>query len=340
MDDIDSKKDLMTKRLDRLQEQRQAKIEKKRQDKEEDVVIQDTVTVFKTQFQQEKQIIEQKLEQCQSIDKKELPDQFDWIAIAMEKLEKFLADSTIFLPGFVIRQTQESLNKLRTQIDSGRDQYLPKKKFAFKSRKKVQSNKLTPPPSTATATDSSQESQKAIHQDVVDTNALARRLCDYSNLQDQTVDINADEISSKDVKLSQLTGCTVRIMGYPSALQMDHLKQCTILSGPVSSSVFVDQCYDCKIVVACQQLRVHSSADIQFFIGVTSRAIIEDCTRFFFAPYNWSYPNIDQHFSSAALDRAKLNWSAIDDFNWLRIDQPSPNWSVLPEQDRVNDWNR
>ena len=338
MDDVDGKKDLMTKRLDRLQEQRQAKIEKQRQDKEDDVVIQDTVTVFTSQFQQEKEIIDQKLEECQSLDSKQLPDQFDSIAIAMENLEKFVADSSLFLPGFVMRQAQESLKKLRNNIDSGRDQYLPKKKFTFKSRKKVQSNKATPSSSTTTTTDDRQD--KTAQQDVVDTNALARRLCDYSNLQDQIVDITADEIASKDVKLSHLIRCTVRISGYPSALQMDHLKQCTILSGPISSSVFVDQCYDCKIVVACQQLRVHSSTDIQFYIGVTSRAIIEDCTRFFFSPYNWSYQDIDQHFTLAALDKSKLNWSAIDDFNWLRIDQPSPNWSVLSEQDRVNDWDR
>ena len=28
-------------------------------------------------------------------------------------------------------------------------------------------------------------------------------------------------------------------------------------------------------------------------------------------------------------------WDQVDDFNWLRSDQPSPNWDVLPPQQRL-----
>ncbi|EDV22547.1 uncharacterized protein TRIADDRAFT_28704 [Trichoplax adhaerens] len=328
----------MTKRLDRLQEKRQAKVDKQRQGKDDNVAVQDSVYEFSTRFQHEKRSIEEMLDQCSSMESKSIPDQLDSVAIAMEKLEKFVGDSSQFIPSFTLRQAQENLNKLRNHIETTREQYMPKKKFAFKSRKKVAASKPLLSSSTTATQDDTRKIIQAKDQDSMDTGALARRLCDYSNQENQTLEITTDEISSKDVKLSQLKNCTVRIQGYPSALQIDHLQNCTILSGPVSSSVFVDRCHDCKIVVACQQLRIHSSTDIHFYIGVTSRAIIEDCTRFMFTSYNWSYPSIEQHFTAANLDKNSLSSSAIDDFNWLRIDQPSPNWSVLPEEDKIQNW--
>ena len=44
------------------------------------------------------------------------------------------------------------------------------------------------------------------------------------------------------------------------------------------------------------QLRVHVTVDSIFYLHVTSRAIIEDCSRVKFAPYAWTYPGIQDHF--------------------------------------------
>ena len=70
----------------------------------------------------------------------------------------------------------------------------------------------------------------------------------------------------------------------------------SILCGPVSSSVFIEDCKDCTFVVACQQLRVHGTVQSLFYLHVTSRAIIEDCRQVSFAPYNLTYPELEQHF--------------------------------------------
>ena len=44
------------------------------------------------------------------------------------------------------------------------------------------------------------------------------------------------------------------------------------------------------------QLRVHVTVDSIFYLHVTSRAIIEDCSHVKFAPYAWTYPGIQDHF--------------------------------------------
>ena len=65
-----------------------------------------------------------------------------------------------------------------------------------------------------------------------------------------------------------------------------------------------------------------------------SRAIIEDCSAARFAPYALKYSDLDAHYAQTQLDRAVNNWDNVDDFNWLASDKASPNWTLLPEDER------
>jgi hypothetical protein len=112
----------------------------------------------------------------------------------------------------------------------------------------------------------------------------------------------------------------------------------TLLCGPVRTSIFVENCINCDFVVACQQLRTHSTKQSNIYLHVTSKGIVEDCQSVGFAPYNLFYPNLDEDFSISKLDKEVNNWSQIDDFNWLVKDTPSPNWHILPEVHRKENW--
>ncbi|TRY72552.1 hypothetical protein TCAL_14117 [Tigriopus californicus] len=112
---------------------------------------------------------------------------------------------------------------------------------------------------------------------------------------------------------------------------MTNLVDCTILAGPVSTSAFIDNSRDCRFVLACQQLRTHSTTHSHFYIHVTSKAIIEDCSDLKFAPYALKYPGMAEDFERTGLDWSVNNWNRVDDFNWLASDQASPHWSVLAE---------
>ena len=107
----------------------------------------------------------------------------------------------------------------------------------------------------------------------------------------------------------------------------------------VTSSVFAHDCNECVFAFACQQLRLHSSIDCTIYIHVTSRSIIEDCTKIRVAPYNWSYEDQANHFNLAGLDPKINNWNCVDDFNWLSNEKHSPNWSILDPELRVKSWD-
>lgn len=60
-----------------------------------------------------------------------------------------------------------------------------------------------------------------------------------SNLQQQRVVVNAEEVAGGEYSLTNLTGCTVDLQGPMSALQIRELTDCTVSSGPVTGPTFV-----------------------------------------------------------------------------------------------------
>ena len=46
------------------------------------------------------------------------------------------------------------------------------------------------------------------------------------------------------------------------------------------------------------------------------------------------YREKTEEFNRVNMEPANNNWNLIDDFNWLSL-EPSPNWSILPEDERV-----
>ncbi|KAH0996171.1 hypothetical protein GBA52_020035 [Prunus armeniaca] len=86
--------------------------------------------------------------------------------------------------------------------------------------------------------------------------------------------------------------------------------------------------------MASHQIRIHNAKRSDFYLRVRSRPIIEDSCGMRFAPYCLSYQGIEDELREASLVEETENWSNVDDFLWLRAVQ-SPNWSVLPEDERV-----
>ena len=41
-----------------------------------------------------------------------------------------------------------------------------------------------------------------------------------------------------------------------------------------------------------------------------------------------------QYLQLAGLEVTKNQWDHVDDFKWIKHDEPSPNWRVLPDAER------
>ncbi|XP_026170882.1 tubulin-specific chaperone C [Mastacembelus armatus] len=324
------------KMQERLQKRHQARIEdaeRRKEDKERQAVAEEKGEYFSSTFNGERACIEELLSGCSGADRAVVTQILEEATAQTVQLQKFLNDSTLFLTQYELRQAQAALQKLQTSLAETREAALPKKRFAFRARTKA-ADKVAPPVS-----DTASPGAGTFEQSAQVDGAAAFEQCGFSNMENELLTKTSDEIQKRDVLLTHLTNCKVRLFGSPSTLHLKHIDSCEILCGPVSSSVFVDHCRNSILALPCQQLRTHNTTNTQVYLHVTSRAIIEDCHGVSFAPFSWSYPNLEDDFSVSGLDRDRNNWSQVDDFNWLAAGTPSPNWTVIPEADRKTNWD-
>jgi len=299
-------------------ESRLLAINKKREEKSTPSVheLADRIT---RQFTELRDNLDRKISAADDVPNSELKPYFDGLTKDIITLQKFLADSMPVLPSYDLRRCQEALKALEESLQSAIENRMPKKKFAFKSKKR-ESEK----PEIQTISNI-----KASEKESTPHPVQAASLTGFSDVSGQILTRTQDDIRQQDVSLARLDDCTVRLYGNPSTVHATHLTNCRVLIGPVSTSVFVDACKGCTFQVACQQLRVHNTTDCTFLLHVTSRAIIEDSHDVRFGTYTLRYDQLDDHFQMSGLDRATNNWQLVNDFNWLASDKASPNWRLL-----------
>ncbi|XP_032537310.1 tubulin-specific chaperone C [Chiroxiphia lanceolata] len=315
---------VLPERLQRREAERQQGVERQRQKKEAQVVKEEQSEFFLAAFAREREAVEGLL----------AAGALEEAAGRLQALQKLLTGSVRFLAPYEVRQGQEAVARLQGDLAARRQQLQPKKKFAFRALKKEAA-----PGSAPRLAEPAPPTPAAPGPGLAEGEPGGEPLCGFSGAEDAELELGPAELRQRDVLLSELRGCRVRLRGNPNTLRVRDCRGCTVLCGPVSTSVLVDGCSDCLLTLACQQLRTHRTRGCRFYVQVTSRAVIEGCSEVSFAPYYWSYPGIERDFESSGLDRDSNNWNLVDDFDWLATDKPSPNWSLIPEQERITCWD-
>ncbi|CAH0714703.1 unnamed protein product, partial [Brenthis ino] len=312
-----SKRD--AQRLEKLQKAHKARVEVDATNENEDY--------FAGAFKIRSEAIEQLLSQVPTLETNVLPPHFDDIKREVNDLQKFVVTSSFFLKEFNMRKYLGIVQNLQTKCYELEDRYVPRKKFGFTRKKLPKSHNLKQ--------NSVDENDGVGKKD----NKWDEKLFGFDLKEDEVLSLGNEDLFQRDVALRHLKNCTIGLQGVMGTLHLTNLDNCIVLSGPVTSSVFVEKCTNCKIVTACQQLRMHSSTKCDIYLHVTSKGIVEDCSDIRTAPYNLYYEDLDKHFNMSSLDRNNNNWDCLDDFNWLAPDVPSPNWSVMEESQRVRSWD-
>ncbi|CAG5099801.1 Similar to TBCC: Tubulin-specific chaperone C (Bos taurus) [Cotesia congregata] len=329
----------LTDRISKRDRERRNVIERRREEKQQLAVESEQLSFFQDTFHLHCEKVKELLDTAPAAQTSTLPGIFDKVNKEILTLWNYLSQSKIFLKMYDIRRAQESLQQLETEAAELELKLLPKKKFGFKNRRPAKK----PSEKSLDVTDGLKNLNLS---ETVTTNGATKQhnelISKYTDSassligkSDGTFALDAENVNKNDVLLSDLTRCIVRIYGAPSTVHMINLKQCQVLIGPVSSSVFANNCDSCTFAFACQQLRLHSSTDCTIYLHVTSRAIIEDCVKIKVAPYNWSYEDQQSHFNLSGLDIKTNNWDSVDDFNWLSYEKHSPNWAILKPELRV-----
>ncbi|XP_059055480.1 tubulin-specific chaperone C [Achroia grisella] len=316
------------KRLCKRDAQRLEKIQKAHRAREEVNVSNENEDYFSGAFKIKSEFIEDLLTQVPTLEISTLPSHFDNIKREVNDLQKYVVTSSFFLKEFNMRKYLGIVQNLQTKCYELEDRYVPRKKFGF-TRKKL-------PKSHSEKQSSLDENDGA---GKTDSNKWDDKLFGFDSKENAVLMLENNELYQRDVALRNLKNCTIGLKGVMGTLHLTNLDNCVILTGPVTSSVFVEKCTRCKIVTACQQLRMHTSSKCDIYLHVTSKGIVEDCIEIRTAPYNLYYQDLEKHFNMSSLDKNVNNWNSLDDFNWLAPDIPSPNWSTLEPTQRITNWN-
>lgn len=130
--------DDVRKRLAKRNDERLQTIHAKRLEDARKADPDESKDMFNSTFTREKDELEDLLKKSEQIgnDKNAIAKHFEQISTKCQHLQKYLADSSMFLPSYNIKTSQDKLNALQQAINEERERLMPKKKFAFRSRKK------------------------------------------------------------------------------------------------------------------------------------------------------------------------------------------------------------
>ena len=94
------------------------------------------------------------------------------------------------------------------------------------------------------------------------------------------------------------------------------------LKSPLAADV-----HDSTVLLAAQQVRIHTSMGNRLLLSVGSNPIIEHCSGLAFGPL-LPAQQAALGLPAVAADGDNNRYANVQDFNWLRS-TPSPNWCVL-----------
>ncbi len=247
-----------------------------------------------------------------------------------------VAGAAHYLPAYDLRQAQEGLKAAEGSVAQARAEAIPKKKFTFANKQQQQQQPAAaatnpPPPAPSTSSPSSSSSLSSAPAPLKQA-AIAPGL---RGLSGETLAIRRGTVNGGDFELSSLTGCRISIADHLGALRVTNLSDCVVKCGPVAGAVFIEGCTNCTFFLATRQIRIHATRRSCFYVLVASTPIIEDCSEVGFGPDRLAYPAKAELLAQAGFDpnMPTDKWAKVDDFKWLK-QQQSPNWHIIPEQER------
>ncbi|CAI5726761.1 unnamed protein product [Peronospora farinosa] len=249
--------------------------------------------------------------------------------------------ASLYLSPYDTRHTQLILSKLLELIDTTRTTFAPRKKFTFRARAaksvKVKEQNEPKQDDLSESTDS-RGKQKLLSttQKMMEFDELV-----HANKQNEVIIIDSSSFTDandkrRDLNFSHLTNCVVFVCVETSAIRGDALKDCVFFTGAIFGSLWLEHCDGCEFIVACRQLRVHSSTATTFHLRISSHPIIEDCQLMQFGPYRLQFDGLKAQLERLGLQMDPGLWAKVKDFKWHKAQQ-SPNWSICdPKQPLPN----
>ena len=112
----------------------------------------------------------------------------------------------------------------------------------------------------------------------------------FKDKEGEVLTKNPGAIDGIQFAIKDLKDCEVYLMDHMAQITIDRCTGCKFYIGPVKASIFVRDCSDCTVTVACQQFRCRDLNNSKIYLFCQNDPVIESSTNLSFGPYNFGYP--------------------------------------------------
>eukprot|EP00762_Andalucia_godoyi_P006855 ANDGO_00939.mRNA.1 Tubulin-folding cofactor C len=315
-----------------LQEAHNARVEQLHDESAPEENTEEFVTLFRMRCKSLSEQLDSSSSSSSSASSRSAPsdeEAFKAYTSTLQELQAQLNAHARFLPAYELRRGQEQITELSSRVAKLRKETgAPKKKFSLLGARV----KTGPPPAPA-ASLAENGSAKRKDLELMAEGASIQKIEDLVALEAEgprPCHTFSEGFLGKTVSIAKCRGVRIEIPVSVGAVTVSECDDCEIVMGPVDSSLFVDKCHSCIIVIACHQARIHSSSKCSLYLHCGSNPIIEDCSEMGFAPYAAQYSLLEEQMKACGFSKDRNRWDMVDDFKWL-MSERSPHWFVIPE---------
>jgi hypothetical protein len=293
------------------------------------------VEAFLSRFAGAKLAVESALSACRSSSSEhDATASLAATAAAIDNIDRLIAEASHALSPYELRAALATAADLRAAHRVAASELRPKKSFSFRNKSRNLKNPPQDHVTTASPPQPPPPEQPKPSLDAILPGFGFRGRNGATLVKDLRVSNDKDG----DFTLADLVSCEVYLKGKCRALYIHKLRDCHVFVGAVLGSVLIEDVEGCIFVMAAHQIRIHEARVTDFYLRVRSRPIIEDCSGVRFAPYVLNYEGIEEDLKDSGLEEETGNWANVDDFKWLKAVQ-SPNWCLVPEEERLQTVN-
>lgn len=140
--------------------------------------------------------------------------------------------------------------------------------------------------------------------------------------------VRVGQVSGQQVQIEYLTDCTVMVLDPLDSMTVDDCEGGQLIIAACEGSVFLRNCKNMTVHVACKQLRTRDCEHVDLHIFTTTDPVVEMSHHITFRPFHLRLPNLSKSFKEARLDPAVNRFVHVYDFTKDEASLPKPHFSV------------
>ncbi|XP_028447415.1 TBCC domain-containing protein 1 [Perca flavescens] len=148
----------------------------------------------------------------------------------------------------------------------------------------------------------------------------------------QTLAKTSDKLTGANIKIHRCSDSFIYLLSPLRSVSVDKCRDCTVVLGPVETSVHIHSCQNLRVVCVAGRIAVGVSSHCTIHaLTPTYPLLLPGNTDLTLAPYHTFYPSLEDHMASVGLAVVPNAWDRPLLLGAEGLANPSPNASANPD---------